>query len=262
MTSRRQTSSQPPLADLLAGYLRRQAVAHADGVGYAPPAGEVVPYDLTPAQPVDPRLAWQETVAVLRTWQPTTADLPAPPEWPTLVTAHEPAAAVALCCGNFPQLVRDLHPILQAPDLAALRPTGNRPVAVPSLLDWAAQQTAFPQVLPAVGALRLARQFDAAAELLHRPRAAVPVPWQAAWANEEAALAWHRGRHEEAAALWQEQPESLAVLFNRGMAALFLGGSGEARAPLSAAIARLPEESGWHHLGCLYLALAEMRPSP
>jgi hypothetical protein len=250
------------LADLLAGYLQRQAVAHAEGVGYAPLAGEVVPYDLTPAQPVDPRLAWQETVAVLRTWQPTTAELPVPPEWPTLVTAHEPAAAVAFCCGNFPQLVRDLHPILEAPDLAALRPTGSRPVAVPPLLDWAAKQSAFPQVLSAVGALRLARQVDAAAELFQRHRAAVPAPWQAAWANEEAALAWHGGRHEEATALWQKQPESPPVLFNRGMAALFLGLSGEAGAPLSAAIARLPEESGWHHLACLYLALAEMRPSP
>ncbi len=98
--------------------------------------------------------------------------------------------------------------------------------------------------------------------MIQRHRAAVPAAWQAAWANEEAALAWHRGRPEEAAALWQEQPESLPVLFNRGMAALFLGRPGEARAPLSAAIARLPEDSGWHHLACLYLALAEMRLSP
>jgi len=46
------------------------------------------------------------------------------------------------------------------------------------------------------------------------------------------------------------------VLFNRGMAALFLDRPAEARADLRKATERLPESSGWHHLGRLYLALA------
>ena len=45
----------------------------------------------------------------------------------------------------------------------------------------------------------------------------------------------------------------------RGMAALFLGRAAEAVEPLKAAIAGLPETSAWHHLGCLYLALAQAR---
>jgi hypothetical protein len=49
------------------------------------------------------------------------------------------------------------------------------------------------------------------------------------------------------------------VLFNRGMAALFLGDAAEARTCLNQAVQQLPEESAWHHLGRLYLALAESR---
>src|SRR5581483_2619950 len=51
-------------------------------------------------------------------------------------------------------------------------------------------------------------------------------------------------------------PESVPVLFNRGMAALFLGRPAEAREDLRRAVGRLPEPDGWHHLGRLYLALA------
>jgi hypothetical protein len=43
------------------------------------------------------------------------------------------------------------------------------------------------------------------------------------------------------------------------MAALFLGRAAEARSPLSRAVSQLSDENGWHHLGKLYLALAEMK---
>jgi hypothetical protein len=49
------------------------------------------------------------------------------------------------------------------------------------------------------------------------------------------------------------------VLFNRGTAALFLDRPTEARKPLTDAVALIPESSPWHHLGRLYLALAELR---
>jgi tetratricopeptide (TPR) repeat protein len=75
-------------------------------------------------------------------------------------------------------------------------------------------------------------------------------------ANEEAALLWQRGEHAEAARRWGQMPDSVPVLFNRGMAALFLGRPADARAALRQAVERLPEASGWHHLGRLYLALA------
>jgi hypothetical protein len=111
----------------------------------------------------------------------------------------------------------------------------------------------------ALGVLRLARQFELSLQLVRVNRAEVPPEWQPAWANEEAALAWHAGRHEEAASVWQAQPDSVPASFNRGMAALFLDRPREARPELARAVAGLPEDNGWHHLACLYLALAEMR---
>ena len=82
---------------------------------------------------------------------------------------------------------------------------------------------------------------------------------QALRANEEAALAWHRGQGEQALALWQTQKDNVPVLFNRGMASLFLGRPPEAQTALRAAVAQLPDTSAWHHLGHLYLALATAR---
>jgi hypothetical protein len=96
------------------------------------------------------------------------------------------------------------------------------------------------------------------AELLHLP-GNVPSAWRAAKANEEAAHAWHRGRAEEALDLWCKQESSVPVLFNRGIAALFLGRSDEARTALTDAVAPLPYTDAWHHLGHRYLALADAR---
>jgi hypothetical protein len=50
-------------------------------------------------------------------------------------------------------------------------------------------------------------------------------------------------------------PDSLPVLFNRGLAALVLGDIETGRLHLSRAVAGLPESSPWHHLGQLYLAV-------
>src|SRR5207248_3347259 len=158
----------------------------------------------------------------------------------------------AFCLGNFPQLVRSLPPLWQATDLTALRPAGARPVPAPTLADWVAalvRKQAYPQILGAIGVLRLARHFDEATALLQQQRTHVPTEWQPAWSNEEAALAWHRGQAEEAANLWQAQPASVPVLFNRGMAALFLSQPSQARLGLSQATAPLPATSAWHHRG-------------
>jgi tetratricopeptide (TPR) repeat protein len=255
---------QPALADLAARYLQRQAAAHAEGLGLAEPSGEVVPHEAVPSQPIDPRLARDEALAALRAFDPElpTGACEAPPEWSELVAGAEPAAALAFAAGHFPQLVRNLQPLLHTTDLRALRPAGQPAADRPGLVNWARQAAAKrpgPQALLAAGALRLARQFDAAAELLRRERDRTPSAWQAAWANEEAALAWHRGDVDRALALWQAQPESAPVLFNRGVAALFSGKPADARTALAAAAAQLPEAGAWHHLGRLYLALAEMR---
>jgi tetratricopeptide (TPR) repeat protein len=261
------TPVQKSLPELLTQYLQRQSAAHAAGLGFADLAGEVEPYDAVPAHPVEPRLAWEEASSVVRHFQPGLAARPgkapkAPDDWSVLVSGQESVTALAFCLGNYPQLVRDLHSLLQVPARKALPPSSLRPLSAPGLPAWAAQvarKGQYPQALLAVGVLRLARQFEQAEELLRRCRDEAPAEWQAAVANEEAALAWHRGRAEEAAALWRAQPESVPVLFNRGMAALFLGEPAEARSCLNRAVAQLPEESPWHHLGRLYLALAEMR---
>src|SRR5438105_217632 len=61
-----------------------------------------------------------------------------PAEWPQLVASQEPVVAVAFALGNFPQLVRNVQPLLTAVDLTRLRETANQPVNLPALLDWAA----------------------------------------------------------------------------------------------------------------------------
>jgi hypothetical protein len=266
MTQPRDLSLNPgqvPLPQLLAQYLERQRTAHASGLVLPEGAGEVELYEAGPAQAVEPGLAWDEAGVVLRHFHATPVRPgKTPPEWPLLVASHEPVAALAFAAGNFPQLVRDLHALLHATDRKALRPTASRPVAAPALLDWVEitlRQQQFPQSLFALGALRLAKHFDLAAEFVAREKDVVPEEWRAAWANEEAALAWHRGRGDEAAALWKGQEASIPVLFNRGMAALFLDQPGEARAALRQATEQLPESGAWHHLGRLYLGLAEMR---
>jgi tetratricopeptide (TPR) repeat protein len=258
------TPVQPLLSDLFARYLQRQVSAHVAGLAAMDATGEVTPFDTAPVQPVDPRLAWDESVAVVRCFQPNieTKSLQAPTEWATLVVTHEPAAALAFAAGNFPQLVRQVHPLLQAAPLSALRPATGRAVHAPALLEWASQSVRlrqFPRTLLALGVLRLSRYFEQAAELLQQYRAQVPTSWQAAWANEEAALAWHRGQVDEALKLWEAQEDGMVVSFNRGMASLFLDRPAEAHPLLTRAVAQLPEDGAWHHLGRLYLALAEMR---
>jgi tetratricopeptide (TPR) repeat protein len=258
------TPVQPSLSRLLSRYLQQQAEAHASGLGVVDAGGEVQPFDAGPVQPIDPRPAWEGVVAAARCLCPAVEarSWQTPPQWASLVAAHEPAAALAFSMGNFPQLVRNLHLLMQQADLSSLRPTGGRPVGASGLAEWArqlARKEQYPQTLLAIGTLRLAREFDRAAELLREQEEGTPAEWRAALANEKAALAWHRGDAAEARALWQALPASTPVLFNRGMSALFSNDAPQARAALGEAVARLPEAGPWHHLGRLYLALAEMR---
>ncbi|MBL8798745.1 MAG: hypothetical protein JNM56_32935 [Planctomycetia bacterium] len=256
-------ANQPDLRDLMARYLLQRGEAQAAGLVVADTQGEVTPYEAAPVQAVEPRLAWEEAIAALQSFVSAPAKLQAPPDWPQLVASQEPAVALAFAAGNFPQLVRHVQPLLHAAKLPELRPmSAGRPLPVPALLTWVAEVGAkqqYPQFILGLGALRLARQFDQAEALLRKHRADVPAEWQAALANEEAALAWHQGQAEAALKLWQAQSDSVPVLFNRGMASLFLGKTTAARAALNQAVAKLPESSAWHHLGRLYLALAQMR---
>ncbi len=254
---------QPPLSELMADFLARQAQAHATGLGRVEVVGEVEPYEAVSAPTVEPRLAWEEGCEVLRLFRTgeQRQSPKAPPEWPGLVAAREPVLALAFAAGNYPQLVRSLHALMHAEEWPALREPAGQPLPVPALADSAttAGKQPFPRAIMTLGTLRLAKQFGLAEEFACHYRGTVPADWAGAWANEEAALAWHRGRLAEAASLWQAQSDSVPVLFNRGMAALFLGHAAEARPLLRQATAQLPEDGAWHHLGRLYLALAEFR---
>jgi hypothetical protein len=250
-------STHPPLEELFRNYLQRQTAAHGAGLGFADVSGEVVPHEAAPLQPADPQQAWKDALAVgpllagkakVR-WQ-------VPPDWPTLVATQEPAVDLAFCLGNFPQMVRMLQPLLTLS--GPVQPTGPapRPLPMPGLIEWAKKVRTYPEVLLAAGMLRLARHFDEAEAVLQEAGEA-PVAWQAVRANEAAALLWHQGRHAEALTAWQEQEPTAPVLFNRGMAAIFLGRFDETKDALGRAVIELPETSAWHHLGHMYLALAQ-----
>lgn len=252
-------------ADLLAQYISSQALRIQQGDPVPDLGSEVVLHDASSAQAIDARLAWDEAVAALKVGRPagsvTLPLLSTVPEWKTLVATQEPALDLAFCTGNFPQMVRNLSLLLQAKAGASVAPVRSKPCLSSALVDWsdAAATKPFPQLLIAVGLMRLAQDFDRAAALLKK--CAAPAEWRAATVNEEAALAWHSGRRAEARDLWLTRGDDahLPTLFNRGMAALFLGKPADARAPLAKAVAGLPEDNSWHHLARLYLTLAEMR---
>ncbi len=246
--------TQHNVADLFRRYLGEQATAQAAGLGFAAPAGEVEPFDAGPVQPVDPQLAWRGALAAGLRLAPKVKSWPVPSDWSSLVAAQEPAFALAFCLGNYPQLVREVQPLLRQRDCAKLRPVAGRPLALPGLAAWATQANEPPQILIAAAVLRLARHFDEATILLARIE--MGSPWQALRDNEQAALAWHRGDAEQAEDMWQRLPDSVPVLFNRGMAALFMGRGADAEPMLTRAVDTLPDGDSWHHLGLLYRILA------
>jgi tetratricopeptide (TPR) repeat protein len=235
---------QPSLEDLMVRFLASRSDAAATAVESG--EGDVEPHEVATGFRVDPWTAWNDATS-----QINAATAPLPPDWATLVNQPASAFAVPMAIGNFPQRVRDLHPLLTRFEPRELRPSGSQsPLpGLPALRSWIANN-ASTQPLIAAGLARLIGDFDTAEKLL--------VADDSATANERAALLWHRGESEEALAIWNSMPENPAAMFNRGMALLFLGRTSEARAALTKAVAVLPEMSGWNALGRLYLALSEI----
>jgi tetratricopeptide (TPR) repeat protein len=251
-------TSDLSLDELFRNYLQRQVDAEARWPSPREPQSAVIPHDPGQLLPTDPGLAWDNAVAVLAHLAPgPLPSLAAPPSWPALLRKkdQESTAALAFSLGNFPQLVRDRHPLLGG-DLAALGAAPVHSAPTPGLVEWAKGAHGV-QALLAAGILRLDGQLDEADALLRS--ADVPAPLEALRANEAAALAWHRGRAEEARASWGEQQATVPVLFNLGMASLFLRRLQDAQFCLTEAVDQLPETSAWHHLGQLYLALVASR---
>jgi len=250
--------SVPPLADLLTSYLSTR------GVISEVPTGEVEPFEVAAGLRCDPQTAWADALTAIRLQQPQAGTVPisAPSEWANLVLTQDAVAALPFAAGQFPQQVRDLTPLLQAAKLSDLRPAEAPQSPSGTVGNWAfetARQHGMPTTLVAAGVLRLARETAAAGRLLTEAKATCPPEWRIALANEEAASDWQEGRWQEAADRWLTLPVSVPVLFNRGLADLFLDRPTQARSSFQQAVDRLPEGDGWHHLARLYLALAEMR---
>jgi hypothetical protein len=254
------------LADLLQDFLEQQVQAIATGRVRTGSFGEVVPFEAAQTPLIEPELAWAEALEVLSYFHSTLGDLEKerPPGWSEVVAMQESAAAVPFCLANYPQMMRQLSPLWQSSSMARLH--AERDLAPASgaaelgeLFTPVVNQDSFPGVLIELGMLRLTKNFAAAQELLERCQDGVSAQWQAAWINEAAALAWHQGDDKEARRLWNLLPECVPAWFNRGVAALFGDEVQQARDWLGQAVAQIPENSSWHHLGRLYLALAEMR---
>lgn len=259
MAESRATEGQPSLEELTARFMNRQLHAAASGLAGAP-ANDVEPYEAVPVQAVDPRQAWDEAIVAIASFGAAAAEIGKPiADWPQLVAAQPSISALPLASANFPQMVRDLSPIFRSERLIDLLSSSTSAVELAGFENWASskeQSATFPRKLLTVGVLRLARLFDAANRELSELKKCAPNHWRSAIANEEAATLWQCGECEAAAKVWQSLPDSVPVQFNRGMSHLFLGQNESARNDLRQAIAQLPESSGWHHLGRLYLALA------
>ncbi len=240
-------TAQPTIEDLMVRFFAARSDAAAAAVETG--ESEVEPHEVAAGFRVDPRAAWLDATAALATGgnaPPPAVQLPT--EWASLVGQPAAAFAVPLAAGHFPQRVKDLQPLLVKFNPAELRPSGTQP-ATPGfngLRNWLTKNGA-SNPLVSSGIARTLGDFDLAAKLL--PPTAD---------NDRAALQWAKGACAEALAAWEAMPESPAVLFNRGMARLFMGRTAEAREPLQKAVNAIPEASGWHALARLYLAVAEI----
>lgn len=258
----------PNLGQLLAGFLRQAAANKIGSSGdLLPDLGEVVPFQATAVYSVDPATAFRDAMVAAslfldRDEAEAFASIKRPVEWSALVATQESMVAVPLCLGNFPQLLKDVNPLLTQAPAAQLHARPSHLSAVPGLAEWGkrmAGQARWAEALFAAGGLRLAQQFDPAKELLEQTRRAAPASWRGLLRNEEAALAWHRHDAEAASRLWEQhpQPDHPVILFNRGMAGLFFQRGAEAKGLLARAADAFSETNPWQHLARLYVTIAE-----
>jgi tetratricopeptide (TPR) repeat protein len=241
----------PPMNDMLRELLERRTAAHASGLA-AVDRSEVEPFEAVPAQVLDPKQAWQEASAAIANVGTDTAAA----DWPEIVAAMPPVVALPFAAGHFPQAVRDLQRLARSIDSTHRSPDAVASLEVESVEAWAAEQDGL-QALLAVGMLRLAGQLARAEKLLNKLEKKLLAGFQAFCTNERAANFWADGKRAEAAKLWSSLPDTAPVLFNRGLAAVFAGDKPSAQTHLTKAVGMIPESSGWHHLGRLYVALAQ-----
>lgn len=254
--------SQPSLAALTARMLDRRASepgSPSDDI----PAG-VEPHEAPSGFHTDTRTTWSEALAAVRLAEGAghTTPPPAPPTWAGLTRQLPPRFAVALCVGNYPQMLGEMSKLFAGADFARLAdpfPDGSvRPDSGGERSADRVRKT-HPElaVLLAAAGHRLSGEFDRAEELLSTAAADFAGSWPSVVENERAALLWDRGRTADAIAAWQRLPDGAVKALNLGMAELFSGRPGSAKSFLTAACGSLPETSGWGHIARLYLALCD-----
>lgn len=225
----------------------------SDAAGAAVELGEseVEPYEVAAGFRVDPRAAWLDATATIISGgnAPPSAVQP-PAEWTSLVAQPAAAFALPMATGHFPQRVKDLQPLLAKFNPNELRPSGSQAATTgfAGLRNWLTKNGSTHPLI-AAGIARTIGDFDTAEKLLAGVSGSE---------NDTAALLWAKGNCAEALTAWDKAVESPAVLFNRGMARLFLGQVAEARDWLQKAVDAIPETSGWNALARLYLAVAEI----
>ncbi|WP_157368599.1 tetratricopeptide repeat protein [Zavarzinella formosa] len=225
--------------------------------------GQVEPHEMTVGLRTDPRTAWTQSMEALGTDSEKLKGVVLPGEWGRLVVRLESVAALPFALGNYPQRVRELGTLVQTEDLKSLLASDPIIDETPkALADWCRKQVdadKMPQALIAAALHRVSRNYPMAERVLGDLAPKVPFEWLTMLENERATLLWERGLHAAAKTLWDSLPDTNPVIFNRGMASLFLGESQMAIAHFRKLADQLPEASAWHHLASLYLALAEMR---
>ena len=253
---------QPRLDELFVSYLQQRSTA-----ALAEPAvreSEVELHHAASLAIVDARQAFNDAIAVVG-WlcddRSAVAHVQSPPGWGAFVHEQDTVVPIPFCVGHYPQMLRDVAPLLSAEPPSSLLAETADPQEMNDVAAWGTNMLRgrrWAEATLAAAVLRMTRQEDKACNLLGEVKRAAPAGWQPLLGNEEAALAWAAGDRRRAADLWTAHPLPARppILFNRGLAALFADRTEEAGKLLHEAVQQLPESSPWHHLGQLYLALA------
>jgi tetratricopeptide (TPR) repeat protein len=258
MTSEQKDTSVPGLQELFKQLLGERV--WAAGAGFLTERlAEVVPYEAVPPLAIDAGLAWAEALEAGNGFGLVASSLECPIGWADMVADTAPVAAVPMCLGNFPQMVRDVKVLADVANLPRLRPQSlAAPLDASGVKNWRSNDPSPVAQMVRAGLLRLAGKYAEAKEIL----ALMPEgrgKLRSAVLNEKAALAWHHGDYEGAVELWNQAREDIPVLFNRGLGLLFSGQSAQSRPLLDRALEGLPASSGWRQLAELYLAVVELK---
>ncbi len=258
---------QPRLSELFADFLRRRI--SEPPVPQAVVESEVEPHQAATLVVLDVRQSLNDATAAAD-WLLTKEDATAfhaiqmPPGWAHLVRNQESIVAIPFCVGNYPQMLRDVAPLLSGNVQTAL---AAQIAQAPTMTDVSAwgdsmlQRGKWAESLFAAAVLRSGGQQKEAAELLGRIAKLAPKSCEPLCRNEHAALAWCAGDRKRAGQLWDAHPqcECPPILFNRGLAAIVGGKFQEADKLLRQTVAKLSDESAWRHLAQLYLTLIKSR---